>query len=76
MLTNDIHSRTISRPESADGFTVRSGAPTSWLIRLDGEARWRRLMIWQFSNAGTLFVRIKGRALIVREHELPTKDKE
>lgn len=42
------------------GYSVRSGAPTSALIRLDGERRFRRVMVWQFSNAGTSFVRIKG----------------
>jgi hypothetical protein len=43
-----------------DGYTLRSGAPTSYMIRLEGEKRWRRVMIWQFSNAGTCFVRING----------------
>lgn len=56
---------------TADGYTRRSGASTSWMIRLEGETRFRRLMIWCFSNAGTCFVRVKGRALIVHEHDLP-----
>ena len=54
-----------------DGYTLRSGAPTSLKIRLEGEKRWRRLMVWQFSNAGTLFVKIKGRPFIVRDHDVP-----
>ncbi len=45
---------------TAMGYTVRSGAPSSYTIRLEGEKRWRRVMIWQFSNAGTCFVRING----------------
>lgn len=57
---------------AADGYTKRSGAPSSRLIRLEGETRWRRLMVWQFSNAGTLFVRVKGQALIVNEYDLPS----
>lgn len=52
---------------AADGYTKRSGAPTSYMIRLTGEKRWRRLMVWQFSNCGTLFVKIKGEPLIVRD---------
>lgn len=56
---------------AADGYTLKSGAPTSWMIRLDGERIWRRLMCWQFSNAGTLFVRIAGEALIVNEYDIP-----
>jgi hypothetical protein len=56
---------------TADGYTKRSGAPSSIMIRLEGEKVWRRLMVWQFSNAGTCFVRIKGQALIVNEYDLP-----
>lgn len=56
---------------AASGYTVRSGAPTSKMIRLENETRWRRLMCWQFSNAGTLFVRVNGAPLVVREHDVP-----
>tara|TARA_R100000808_G_scaffold10699_1_gene28270 strand:+ start:922 stop:1248 length:327 start_codon:yes stop_codon:yes gene_type:complete len=45
---------------------------TSYLIRLEGEKRFRRVMCWQFSNVGTLFVRIKGTPYIVREYDIPT----
>ena len=55
---------------AADGYTLKSGAPTSYMVRLDGETRWRRVMCWQFSNAGTLFLRVKGESLIIRDHEL------
>ena len=54
-----------------DGYTKRSGAPTARMIRLQGEKRWRRLMVWQFSNLGTLFVRIDGKPHVVREEMLP-----
>ena len=50
---------------TVDGYTKRSGAPTSYMIRLEGETRYRRVMCWQFSNSGTLFVRFKGADLIV-----------
>lgn len=56
---------------AADGYTVRSGAPTSRMIRLQGGKRWRRLMCWQFSNCGTLFVRIAGKPMVVNEYDLP-----
>lgn len=49
------------------GYTVRGGAPTRYLVRLTGETRWRRLMVWQTSNMGTCFVRIKGQSLIVSD---------
>ncbi len=54
-----------------DGYTTRRGAPTSRMIRLEGEKRWRRLMCWQFSNAGTCFVCVNGKPLVVRDCDLP-----
>lgn len=54
-----------------DGYTTRSGAPTSLLIRLEGEKRWRRVMVWQTSNMGTCFVRHGGENLIVRTDSIP-----
>jgi hypothetical protein len=56
---------------TAQGYTATSGGPTSRLIRLEGEKRWRRLMVWCFSNVGTLFVRVRGEELVVRECDLP-----
>ena len=53
-----------------EGYTCRGGAPTSRLIRLEGEKRMRRLMVWCFSNVGTLFVRVRGEVLVVREYDL------
>ena len=57
---------------TVDGYTKRSGAPTSYLVRLDGEKRFRRLMCWQFSNAGTCFLRLRGECLVVTN--LPGKE--
>lgn len=42
------------------GYTVRAGSPTDRMVMLEGEKIWRRVYVWQFSNAGTEFVRIKG----------------
>lgn len=57
-----------ARPRlTRDGYTVRAGSPTGTLIRLQGETRWRRVMVWCFSNSGTRFVRVKGECLIVRD---------
>jgi len=53
------------------GYTKSSGAPSSVMIRLQGEKKWRRVMVWQFSNTGTMFVKLKGQPHIVREHDLP-----
>ena len=54
-----------------EGYTKRSGAPTALMIRLQGEKRWRRLMAWQFSNLGTMFVNIDGKPHVVREEMIP-----
>jgi len=56
---------------TALGYTVKRGGPTSLMIRLAGETRWRRLMVWQFSNWGTCFVRIKGVPHIVHGFDIP-----
>ena len=56
---------------AADGYTLRSGAPTRYMIRLAGDKRWRRLMCWQFSNAGTCFVRVGGANLVVNDYMMP-----
>jgi hypothetical protein len=56
---------------TAYGYTIRSGAPTSKMVLLAGENRWRRVMVWQFSNAGTAFVRVKGEELVLRSCFLP-----
>ena len=56
-----------------EGYTKRSGAPTARMIRLQGEKIWRRLMVWQFSNLGTLFVNIGGKPHVVREDMLPSE---
>lgn len=61
------HTITPRHGVTVDGYTKRSGAPTSTMVRLVGEKRWRRLMCWQFSNAGTYFVRINGQELVVRD---------
>lgn len=56
---------------ASSGYTKRSGAPTSIEIRLQGEGRWRRVMTWQFSNSGTLFVKIGNESYIVRHDSIP-----
>ncbi len=65
-----VATRGTARPRygmTRDGYTKRSGAPTSTMLLLEGETRWRRLMCWQFSNSGTCFVRIKGECFVVRD---------
>lgn len=55
---------------TVDGYTVKRGAPTRYKVTLQGERRLRRVMVWCFSNCGTLFVRVNGRPLLLTpEHE-------
>ena len=66
---------------AADGYTRPSGAPTSLVVRIAGDglsagdaARWRRVMVWQFANAGTAFVRVRGTDYIVIDADIPAED--
>jgi len=54
------------------GYTKQYGAPSSWMVRLDGSKVWRRVYIYQISNAGSAFVRVAGRQLFVPDHAFPT----
>lgn len=60
----------LNRRLTADGYTPRAGSPSDWMIRLEGENRWRRVYCWQFSNCGTLFIRVNGQPIVVKDHEL------
>ena len=74
LSTAIVESKRTERPRygmNRDGYTSRRGAPTSLMVRLEGEKRFRRVMVWQFSNAGTAFVRIGGKPHIVRDCDLP-----
>lgn len=53
------------------GYSVLRGAPTAIMVRLEGEKRWRRVMVWCFSNVGTTFVRVGPKCLIIPSHVLP-----
>lgn len=59
---------------TVDGYTKRSGAPTSWMVKLEGENRWRRIMVICFSNVGSCFIRIGGRNVYVQDYKIPDKE--
>ena len=59
-----------NRRLTAEGYTPRSGSPSDWKIKLEGENRWRRVYCWQFSNAGTLFIRVNEQPIVVRDYQL------
>lgn len=61
------HTETPRYGVTREGYSVRSGAPSHVMVRLEGERVWRRVFAWCFSNASTLFVRVKGECLIVRD---------
>lgn len=42
-----------------------SAVPTSYMVRLDGDPRWRRVYCTICSNVGTCWVRIKGKKHVV-----------
>lgn len=71
IVESKIKQPTVGAGMTRMGYTKLSGAPSHLMIKLEGEKIWRRLMIWQFSNGGTCFVRVKGEALIVAGHDVP-----
>lgn len=53
------------------GYTKRSGAPTNYVVRLEGSLRWYRVMNFCNSNSGTLFVKTKDNSfLVVRSEDI------
>ena len=49
---------------TASGYGAR--IPTSKVVRLEGETRFRRVYCAIYSNIGTCYVRVRGSKLIVR----------
>lgn len=45
------------------GYTLRGGSPTALMTKIG--SRWHRIYALQFSNNGSLFVRIKGKPVFV-----------
>lgn len=54
-----------------DGYSIKSGAPTDILVRLEGEKRWRRVMCWQWSYTSICFIKSKGKNLVISNFEIP-----
>jgi len=58
-----------ARPRlDAYGYTVKAGSPTPYMVRLRVDNRPRRVMVIQFSNAGSAFVTVKGKRLFLKAH--------
>ena len=58
-----------ARPRlDAYGYTVKAGSPTPYMVRLRVDNRPRRVMVLQFSNAGSAFVTVKGQRLFLKGH--------
>jgi len=56
---------------TVNGYTKRSGAPTDYMVRLEGSMRWYRVMNFCNSNSGTLFVKTKNDSfLVVRSEDI------
>lgn len=42
-----------------------SKLPTSRMVRIPGDNRWRRVYVTQYSNAGTCWIVVNGKRVIV-----------
>ena len=45
---------------TADGYTSIKGAPTQFMIMVEGKAIWRRVWVLCFSNCASHFVTVEG----------------
>lgn len=45
---------------TAMGYTKADGSPTTVMVRLFGETRWRRVYVIQYSNMGSCFIKLLG----------------
>ena len=50
---------------TVDGYTKKSGCPTNFMVQIAGSNRWYRVMCYQVSNSGTLFIRTKDNPFLV-----------
>jgi hypothetical protein len=53
---------------TALGYTKQGGSPTPYKVRIQGKGEniWRRVYLIQFSNSGSLFVKVKGKRYFLR----------
>ena len=50
---------------TVDGYTKRSGAPTSLMVKIEGSNRWYRVYQVCFSNSGTDFIKTKENPFLI-----------
>ena len=48
-----------------EGYTKLSGAPTDYMVKIEGSNRWYRVMQICRSNSGTLFVKTKDNPFLI-----------
>jgi hypothetical protein len=51
----------------AMGYTLKGGSPLTRQVRLHGEKRWRRVYMICFSNAGTAFIKVQGKMVVLSD---------
>ena len=49
------------------GYTLKGGSPLTRQVRLPGEKRWRRVYMICFSNAGTAFIKVHGKMVVLSD---------
>ena len=47
------------------GYTKKSGCPTNFMVQLEGSNRWYRVMCYQVSNSGVLFIKTKDNPFLI-----------
>lgn len=56
---------------AASGYTKRTGAPTDYMVQIQGSNRWYRVYNFCVSNSGTLFIKTKDNSFsVVDDYDL------
>lgn len=50
----------VQRCMTSDGYTKKCGVPSDYMVKIKGYRGWRRIRVYQISNAGTAFIRLPG----------------
>lgn len=56
---------------AVSGYTKRTGAPTDYMVQIQGSNRWYRVYNFCRSNSGTLFIKTKNNSFsVVNDYDL------
>ena len=63
-----VGKRQTKTPHNRSRSGYGSKLPTSWELQLQ-DKRWRRVYVFQYSNAGSAYILVKGKKLFLGSYE-------